>query len=163
MNNEFNLPCPTTSNPGRRRRSNIWPRASSTICVAEGYRVTTVGDGPSALKILEENPGRRRSGDSRSDVAGHERLCGVRGDPRDRHGHAHVDSDRPHAHRRPHPGLRRRRQPVSHQALRSGRIPRPGEELADFPRPRQAARAIAGRIVANSSSPTRRSISRPSR
>ena len=25
--------------------------------VAEGYRVTTVGDGPAALKILEESPG----------------------------------------------------------------------------------------------------------
>ena len=24
---------------------------------AEGYRVTTVGDGPSALKVIEEDPG----------------------------------------------------------------------------------------------------------
>ncbi len=47
--------------------------------VAEGYRVTIVGDGPSALKISGGESRERRPGDSRSDAARHERLRGVRG------------------------------------------------------------------------------------
>ena len=115
--------------------------------VAEGYRVTTVGDGPSALKMLQEDPEGRRSGDPRSDAARHERLRGVRGVSGVRHGHARADPHRPHADRGPHPRLRRGGQPVSHQAVRSRRVSQPGEEPADVPQPPRAAAAKADRAA----------------
>ena len=45
---------------------------------AEGYRVTTVGDGPSALKLLEPDARADRSHHPGPDVARHERLYSLR-------------------------------------------------------------------------------------
>ncbi len=84
---------------------------------AEGYRVTTVGDGPSALKLIAEAPGGvdlvildlMLPG-----MSGYAVCEALRAD--ENHMPVMILA---HPLGRPHPRVRRRRRSIPHQALRS--------------------------------------------
>ena len=72
-------PWPPKNTSWSWKTKSTWRPGIKYNLVAEGYRVTTVGDGPAALQLLDEPRRRRGPGGAGPDVAGHERLRGVRG------------------------------------------------------------------------------------